>query len=191
MTTNTNLASSSQTKALKSLLHLIGDLHHPLHVESLAKGGNDIEVLFEGRRTNLHFLWDFEILLKHTQSTEANEIETAKEWAEKLFASKPVRDGGGLEDGFSTILEGISKLQVEELVLSWARETNRWVCDYVLKDGIEAVRGKELGGEYYEGAVPIVEELIVKAGWRLAGWINALAEREWGLRSGEDGRAEL
>jgi hypothetical protein len=188
--TNSNLASSSQTKALKFLLHLIGDLHNPLHVENLAKGGNDIKVLFERRRTNLHFLWDFEMLLKRTQSTQANEIEAAKEWAEKLFAGNAVRNGG-FEDGFLTISERMGKLQVEALVLAWARETNRWVCDYVLKDGVEAIRGKELGGEYYEGAVPIVEELIRKAGWRLAGLINALAERERALGFGEDGRGEL
>lgn len=111
----------------------------------------------------MHFLWDFEMLLKHTQSTKANEIEAAKEWAEKLFAGKTVRNGG-VEDGFLTISEEMGKLQVEESVLTWARETNRWVCDYVLKDGVEAIWGKELGGEYYNGAVPIVEELIGKAG---------------------------
>ena len=156
-------------------------------MESLAKGGNNIKNLFEGRRTNLHFLWDFEILLKHTQSTEANEIEAAQEWAEKLFAGDAVRNRG-VEDGFLAISEGMGKLQVEELVLTWARETNRWVCDYVLKDGVEATRGKELGDEYYVGAVPIVEELIGKAGWRLEELINALAERERALGFGEDGR---
>jgi hypothetical protein len=87
--------------------------------------------------------------------------------------------------------EGMGKLQVEELVLAWARESNRWLCDYVLKDGVEAIRGKALGDEYYEGAVPIVEELIGKAGWRLAGLIKALAERERALGFVEDGRGEL
>jgi hypothetical protein len=33
---------------------------------------------------------------------------------------------------------------------------------------------KCLGGDYFEGAVPIVNEQITKAGIRLAAWLNAL-----------------
>jgi hypothetical protein len=179
------IAPSSQTEAFKFLLHLIGDLHNPLHVEDLSKGGNGITVLFENRRTNLHFLWDFGMLLKHTQSTEANEIEAAKELAEKLFV-----DAIGRDRRVEDCLE-MGILQIEDLILAWANETNHWVCDYVLKDGVEAIEGKELSGNYYQGAIPIIEELIGIAGWRLAGSINALAKCEEVMGFGELGREEL
>jgi hypothetical protein len=64
----------------------------------------------------------------------------------------------------------------EGYALEWTSEANRWVCAYVLKEGTSALIGKELSGEYYEGAVPIVEDLLVKSAGRLATWINALAE---------------
>lgn len=181
---------SQKLRALKFLLHLIGDLHNPLHVEGLAKGGNKIKVLFEGRSTNLHFLWDFEMLLRYTGSTKVNEIEAAKDWAEKLFNGGS-ENNGLPEDEIWRAREGVVGVQVEELMLAWAKETNRWVCEYVLRDGVEAIVGKELAGDYYEGAVPIVEELIGKAGRRLAGFINALAERERALGLVEDGIGEL
>ncbi len=40
----------------------------------------------------------------------------------------------------------------------------------------------DLSKEYYEGAVPIVEQQIAKAGWRLGQWINALAEQKVQMR---------
>ena len=53
--------SSKQDKAfyLKMLVHLIGDLHQPMHVGRLAdKGGNDIQVQWFNEGSNLHRVWD-------------------------------------------------------------------------------------------------------------------------------------
>lgn len=75
----------------------------------------------------------------------------------------------------------------EKCALKWATDANIFVCSYVLKDGRNT--GKDVGdhcewdwqgpadlaGDYYEGAVPIVEELVAKAGMRLGAWINGLA----------------
>ncbi|MEM7381258.1 MAG: S1/P1 nuclease [Bacteroidota bacterium] len=44
---------------LKMLVHLVGDLHQPLHVGRLEdRGGNDTPILWFNRETNLHRLWD-------------------------------------------------------------------------------------------------------------------------------------
>lgn len=53
--------SSQQDKVfyLKLLVHLIGDLHQPMHVGRLEdKGGNDIQVQWFNRGSNLHKVWD-------------------------------------------------------------------------------------------------------------------------------------
>jgi hypothetical protein len=47
------------------LFHLMGDFHQPLHVGyGVDRGGNDIEVKyrFKTYNTNLHKVWDFEII---------------------------------------------------------------------------------------------------------------------------------
>lgn len=45
--------------ALEMLTHLVGDLHQPLHVGLEAdRGGNDVEVDWEGEPHTLHELWD-------------------------------------------------------------------------------------------------------------------------------------
>ncbi|WP_340074826.1 S1/P1 nuclease [Leptobacterium sp. I13] len=44
---------------LKLLVHFIGDLHQPLHVgRTEDKGGNDIQVRWFGSGSNLHRVWD-------------------------------------------------------------------------------------------------------------------------------------
>ena len=49
--------------ALKVLFHLVGDIHQPLHCGYKAdKGGNDIKLLFMGEESNLHKVWDSEII---------------------------------------------------------------------------------------------------------------------------------
>ena len=60
----------SNIKALKDeqvktdlmiLFHLIGDLHQPLHVGyAIDRGGNTVEINFEGEPTNLHAVWGCE-----------------------------------------------------------------------------------------------------------------------------------
>jgi hypothetical protein len=54
---------AERSEALKWVVHLVGDLHQPLHVgERGDRGGNDVPVLWEGFRTNLHSVWDSRIL---------------------------------------------------------------------------------------------------------------------------------
>jgi hypothetical protein len=45
--------------ALRFIVHLVGDLHQPLHVGSgNDRGGNDRKVTFQREETNLHSVWD-------------------------------------------------------------------------------------------------------------------------------------
>lgn len=44
---------------LKLLVHLVGDLHQPMHVGRIEdKGGNDIQLQWFNKGTNLHRVWD-------------------------------------------------------------------------------------------------------------------------------------
>ena len=48
---------------LKFLVHLIGDLHQPLHVgRAEDRGGNDIKVSWHGKNSNLHRVWDTQMI---------------------------------------------------------------------------------------------------------------------------------
>ncbi len=49
--------------ALKFLVHLVGDVHQPLHVgHADDRGGNSIPVSWRGHDTNLHSVWDGDLV---------------------------------------------------------------------------------------------------------------------------------
>lgn len=57
--------ASKKTKIfhLKMLVHLVGDLHQPLHIgRAEDRGGNDIKVEWFWKRTNLHSVWDTKMI---------------------------------------------------------------------------------------------------------------------------------
>lgn len=48
-----------RAEALKWVVHLVGDMHQPLHSGDRGdRGGNDVTVWMDWRRTNLHSVWD-------------------------------------------------------------------------------------------------------------------------------------
>lgn len=48
---------------LKLLIHFVGDVHQPLHVSPVGTtGGNDVKVQWFGQSSNLHRVWDSELI---------------------------------------------------------------------------------------------------------------------------------
>ncbi len=82
--------------ALKFLVHLMGDLHQPLHIGNPEdKGGNTIKVNFFNRETSLHSVWDGSMIARvHDWSYT--------EWADQLdvLAADSVKaiSAGSIED---------------------------------------------------------------------------------------------
>lgn len=49
--------------ALRFIVHIIADLHQPLHVgNGTDRGGNDFEITYFGEPSNLHRLWDSQLI---------------------------------------------------------------------------------------------------------------------------------
>ena len=49
--------------ALRFIVHLVGDLHQPLHNGKCCdRGGNDVKVNWFGKPTNLHAVWDSQLV---------------------------------------------------------------------------------------------------------------------------------
>ncbi|PVH75747.1 S1/P1 nuclease [Cadophora sp. DSE1049] len=186
-------------EALMYLMHFIGDLHQPLHVEDKARGGNDIKpVQFGTSHTqNLHSVWDTAIphKMRNLSGTlsDVEERAAAAEWADELFELNAER-GVAVESECSDVAIP------DRCALAWANKSNEWICKYVLKESEEWLekKGNDLGEEYYEGAKRIVDELIGLAGARLGTWMNAMAavvlerkEDGWEKRLLGEGRVDL
>lgn len=93
-----SLPLEQRQQALYWMIHLMGDLHQPLHVgRDEDQGGNKIIVYWFGQKTNLHSLWDSKLIESQVFSfTEyASELDVlGRDAQEKLTA-------GSLEDWFA------------------------------------------------------------------------------------------
>ncbi|KAG7086583.1 hypothetical protein E1B28_002529 [Marasmius oreades] len=63
---------NAANEALKFLVHFLGDLHMPLHLTGRDRGGNSVKVLFDGRQTSLHSLWDGLLIAKNLRTIPYN-----------------------------------------------------------------------------------------------------------------------
>lgn len=73
-------ADLERLKALKYLVHFVGDVHQPLHAGfGDDRGGNTVQLQAYGRGTNLHALWDTALLVNWPGGVESltHEIESA------------------------------------------------------------------------------------------------------------------
>lgn len=150
----------NRREALKFLIHLVGDLHQPLHVGTAEdRGGNQVPVLYRGYRTNLHTAWDGAIY----------------------------DDGGDSpEDHAAGLLEGLEEEERERIMsgrpYDWALESHRIVREFVyprLEDlAVRRYRTAppEISGPYAEAARPIMRRRMLKAGLRLAYLLNQAVE---------------
>ena len=60
---DSSVSNDDKAFYLRFLVHLVGDIHQPLHVgRAEDRGGNDIKVKWFGNDTNLHRVWDTHII---------------------------------------------------------------------------------------------------------------------------------
>jgi len=160
-----NTSQSLKKDAVRFLIHFIGDLHQPLHDEGLEEGGNGINVTYDGDETNLHHIWDTEIVEQLAAGADA------EAFAKNLTAS--IKAGNYGWDGDSW-LKGASLNNTLATAMIWASEANEYVCSDVLKSGIDAVENGDLSGNYYAAHFDVARIQLARAGFRLGAWLNLI-----------------
>tara|TARA_B110000483_G_C18200966_1_gene545195 strand:+ start:2040 stop:2831 length:792 start_codon:yes stop_codon:yes gene_type:complete len=69
-----NFTDGDERMAIRMIAHLVGDIHQPLHVgNGEDRGGNDLKIKWFGKKSNLHRIWDSELInyqdLSYTEYT--------------------------------------------------------------------------------------------------------------------------
>ena len=132
---------------LKMLVHLIGDLHQPMHIGRLEdKGGNDIQVQWFNRGSNLHKVWDTNLIDDHGMSY--SELATSLPQLSKK-QKKAIQEGD---------------------VLTWVEEGQDMANE--IYTSVET--GEKLFYRYGYVWWPRVETQLQKGGLRLAKVLNDL-----------------
>ncbi|WP_207429253.1 S1/P1 nuclease [Pedobacter sp. SYSU D00535] len=130
---------------LRILVHLVGDLHQPMHVgRAEDQGGNEIRVTWFNKQMNLHSLWDSDLIeFQQLSYTEyANAINHPSKQQVKTWQSD---------------------------------DMSKWVFEsYVLADELykEAEKNQKYSFRYNFDHIKTVDQQLLKGGVRLAGLLN-------------------
>ena len=143
-----NLSDSLKADHLKMLIHMIGDMHCPMHAGRLSDlGGNQVLVKWFGRDVKLHAVWDDLI------------VESVRKWSYSEWQRE---------------IDNVSKEEREAMAagtpLDWMNETVE-ICKKVYED---APAGSELSWDYQNENFPLLEMQLRKAGYRLARLLNEI-----------------
>lgn len=141
--------------ALRFIVHLVGDLHQPLHAGKCCdKGGNDVKVSWFGKPTNLHAVWDAQLV--DEEQLSFTELATK---LERHISNQDVLDWWDINPR------------------DWVSESGE-IRDTVYPQGPKPKKGKkgkdlpELSYGYVYKFTPVMERRLSQAGVRLAAYLN-------------------
>ncbi len=145
---NKQLPKDKKLLYLRLLIHIVGDVHQPLHTGRLSDlGGNKVKVLWFNEPTNLHSVWDEKLIdeqkLSYTEYTKNINHTTAAQRA------------------------AWQKAHVSE----WLFES--YSISHKIYDEIKQPDQK-LSYRYNFDHIQTVNEQLLKGGVRLAGLLNAI-----------------
>ena len=148
-------SNASRVEALKFVVHLIGDVHQPLHcADNGDHGGNDVEVTFfahslnpfNQKPWNLHAVWDAGLIEHARLSVTA--------YTKRLAAGLASVDVRALQEG---------------TLVDWALESHRAAVDHAYAS---VPASRRLGAAYFGANRPVVDDRLARAGVRLARVLN-------------------
>ena len=147
-----NLTDSIRADYIKMIVHMVGDLHCPMHAGRLSdRGGNGTKVKWFNEKTSLHSVWDSKMI-------ESARRWGYQEWVEQLdrkdrkFKKAIVR--GTYEDWFMKTVENAAD-----------------IYNYVERLG---EKEPNLSYQFVYDFSPILEESLTLGGYRLAYVLNTI-----------------
>ena len=140
------LSREEESEKLKFVIHMIGDIHQPMHVGTGDdQGGNQVRLQWMGDNSNLHRVWDSDIInsMQMSYTELAKEVNTATPKQVEEWQSATVRD--------------------------WAYESMTY-----RERMYEMPENMRLGYEYRFKNKDIIFKRVLQAGVRMAGVLNEI-----------------
>lgn len=153
---DTTQTPANRSLALKMLTHFLGDLHQPMHLgHATDYGSNTVKVKYFGRDTNLHTVWD------------TNLVESAHKWSYTEWADQ------------------IDRLPATQEVVLLSGNVDDWAqrkVEDAAKVYDATPEGAKLS--YNEVALwtPMIEESFLSGGLRLAHILNSIFDSSYPYR---------
>ena len=143
------LSAEQESVRLRMLIHLVGDIHCPMHAGHLSdRGGNGVIVKFFNKDTKLHSLWD-------TALVEAAHKWSYTEWEQQLNRYCTAECKAELSKGEAT---------------DWLNESHA-IATEIYKATPEK---RKVSYDYIAYYAPVIEQRLLAGGLRLARILNEI-----------------
>ncbi len=153
--TLSNPASTAAERnlAMKILVHVVGDLHQPMHMgHATDLGGNRVRLKYFGRDNNLHSIWD------------TNLVESAHKWS------------------YTEWQQQLDRLTPEQQAAVIAGSVDDWAKECVtIADRVYTAMPEGSSISYNEVATwaPVIEQQLLNGGLRLAHILNSIYDPQY------------
>ena len=153
---DTHLLPAERIQALEEVAHFVGDMHQPLHAaDNNDRGGNEVHVEVNGHESNLHHVWDDEVLVAAVGTSET-----------------------GAEDALRPLIRANAATWSKGDLDQWLLETHRLAVAYVYPRLSkpptcgQPAPSQAISQAYLDAAGPMVRAQLAKAAVRLAASLN-------------------
>ncbi len=142
-------SGTDKALALKILVHLMGDIHQPMHMgRRMDRGGNNVKLKWFYNNSNLHSIWDTKVL-------ESGHNWTFTEWQQQIDRATP-------DEEAAIIAEGTPE--------KWGKEC----YEIATKIYDTTPADSTLSYDYVAEWTPVIETQLLRAGLRLADVLNSI-----------------
>jgi hypothetical protein len=165
-----------RARALRYLIHFVGDLAQPLHAaDNHDRGGNCTEMRFfsEGKPENLHAIWDYKILARDLEAKKATQAQYARALDADFPGSEPrinvlawTWDSHAIA---ATVAYGDLKPPIP-MASATSGTADQAACT-AERAAVGALH-ISIDDDYVNRALPVIREQLAKAGDRLAALLN-------------------
>ena len=144
-----NATDEDKSLALKMVIHLVGDIHQPMHMGHRSDlGGNRWSIRYFKSPTNLHSTWDSKL-------PESAHKWSYTEWQQQIDRATP-------EEEAEIIAEGTPE--------KWGKE-----CYLIASDVYNTTpQDTNLSYDYIAKWTPVIEQQFLRGGLRLADLLNSI-----------------
>ncbi|KAF5205021.1 Endonuclease [Thalictrum thalictroides] len=151
----------NMTEALLFLSHFMGDIHQPLHVGFTSdEGGNTVDLRWFKHKSNLHHVWDREIILTAAAELYGKDMDLLQKHIQKNLTHGTWSDDMSLWKDCDDLFACPNKYAAESINLA---------CKWGYKD---VSPGATLSDKYFNSRMPIVTKRIAQGGVRLSMILN-------------------
>jgi hypothetical protein len=174
---------AARAQALRFVIHFIGDDSQPLHIsDNHDQGGNCTSIVFfaEPKTRSLHSIWDTQLIARaldrgpFTRPQYAGRLDERFSAQWKEWGEAPVNFLAWTWDSHR-IAESVPYADLKPPIAvspAAAGEADKDTCD--VERANTAALHIAVGDEYEAEALPVIEQQLAKAGYRLAGMLNGI-----------------